>query len=216
MAQSGQMFSVLAEGVLPGSCLGHHALPAWSVPWCKVPAEHLSCVKHSWAPPRFQSLLPTRWCAGLGAWTSSLVLGPPPWAARVLLEPGSQGAGFQQPFCPGGPATLALVSLKLHLALGQWSGAAKAFPSPARGVWCHAWLGAAPSISAEHQCRCWMKAFAPRRRGETASSDSLPSRGSVLGALGTQRVPAPPRRTCCGPAAAWCPPSAPLRLQLLS
>lgn len=37
-----------------------------------------------------------------------LVLGPPPWAARVLLELGNQGAGWKQPFCPGGPAVLAL------------------------------------------------------------------------------------------------------------
>lgn len=37
-----------------------------------------------------------------------LVLGPPPWAARVLLELGGQGAGWKQPLCPGGPAVLAL------------------------------------------------------------------------------------------------------------
>lgn len=45
--------------------------------------------------------------------------------------------------------------------------------------------------SAEHWNRGWMKAFALCRRGETMSSDSLPSHGSSSGAVGAQSVPAP-------------------------
>lgn len=45
--------------------------------------------------------------------------------------------------------------------------------------------------SAEHWCRGWMKVSALCRRGETASSDSLPSCGSGSGALGMKSVQAP-------------------------
>lgn len=114
---------------LPGACSG-------------VRSQHSTCLVFNVAGllPGFIPYFPR---SVLG-----LVLGLPPWAARVLPEQGGQGAGWQQPFCPGGPASLALGGLTLDLALGRWSGSGKAFPSPAREVWCNAWLGAAPSIGA--------------------------------------------------------------------